>query len=160
MDDKKKKPSARFAPSRQELDEWNGRINELQNGEGLDACMQVLACIVDHYDTMRMDHLQCVIYHRALDWLATLKKDLEAFRIIEYENACADSDGRRVPGTERAMYMVYNTNIVSDEDAEKILASGRQDMDPRVVILWPSQAKALFPALREGSEEDGESEDE
>lgn len=160
MDDKKKKPSARFAPSRLELDEWNGRINELQNDEGLDACMQVLACIVDHYDTMKMDHLQCVIYHRALDWLATLKRDLEAFRVIEYEDACADSDGRRVPGTEHAMYMAYNTNVVTDEEAHEIIGKGRHETDPRVVVLWPSQAAALFPALREGSEEDGESEDE
>lgn len=158
MADKKKKPSARFAPSRRELDEWNGRIDELQNDEGLDACMQVLACIVDHYDTMKMDHLQCVIYHRALDWLATLRKDLEAFRVIEYEDACADSDGDRVPGTERPMYMAYNTNVVTDEEARGIIGKGRHETDPRVVVLWPSQAEALFPALRERPEEDGEDE--
>lgn len=152
------KPSVRFRPSRGELDEWNGRIDELQNDEGLDACMQVLACIVDHYDTMKMDHLQCVIYHRALDWLATLRKDLEAFRVIEYEDACADSDGVRVPGTERAMYMAYNTNVVTDEEARGIIGKGRHETDPRVVVLWPSQAEALFPALRERPEEDGKDE--
>lgn len=152
----KKKPGLAFRPSREDLDDWNGKIDELHKDEGLDACMQVLACIVDHYDTMKMDRLQCVIYHRALDWLATLKARLESFKIIEYGAGCANSDGDLVPGTEHVMYMAFSTDVISVEDAEKILAAGRQDMDPRVVVLWPSQAAALFPALRGGSEGNAE----
>lgn len=152
----KKEPGMKFAPSRAELDEWNKQINELLRDAGLDACMKALACIVDEYDTRRMDRIQCEVYHRALDWLATLKSQLEAFKAVPYESAIADSDGKPVPGTAHTRYMVYNTAVIGDADAEKLLRQGRQDLDRRVADLWPEQAFALFPGLRQENQEGGD----
>lgn len=144
----KNKPDVKFAPSRAELDAWNTQAGELQSDESLGACMKLLACIVDEYDAKQMDRLPCLVYHRALNWLATLKARLESFKAVAYESCLSDSDGKPIPGTGYGKYMVYNTAVIGDAEAEKLLQQGRQDTDRRVVDLWPEQAFALFPSLR------------
>lgn len=155
----KKAPTEKFAPGKADIAAWNEDIDRLSASDGLDDVMKTFACIVDHFEENHMDRLLCKTYRKALDWLATLKKDLSSFRAVEYETGCADSDGNLVPGTSHAMYMVYNTNTVSDGEASEILSSGRADIDPRVAVLWPSQAMALFPGLKnqpeDGAEEPG-----
>ncbi len=160
------KPCAEFRPSPEDIKAWNGDLDAITDKEDLDSVMKSLASIADEYDRLGMDRLQCTIYHKALDWLQSLKGRLEeavatldAVRVIEYTSCCANSDGKPVRGTERPMYMVYNRRVIGDADAEEILKQGRQDLDPRVVVLWPSQAFALFPKLKEDYErEDGNAE--
>lgn len=150
--EKATRPELSFRPDRSSLDKWNHEIGELTAQESLSATMKALACIVDEYESRKMDHIQCIVYQRALDWLATLKDRLSQFKAIEYRSGSADSDGRLVPGTEYVKCMAYNTKVISDEDAEEVLRQGLQSMDDRVVDLWPSQARALFPDLAEKPE--------
>lgn len=157
------KPSERFRPDKADIGVWNSQLDEITQEDGLDSVMRSLASIVDEYDTSKMDRLQCAVYHKALDWLQTLKTQVErlgselgAVKAIAYQTGCGNSDGELVKGTEHDMVMFYNTAVISDEDAAKILDQGRQDMDPRVVVLWPQQAVALFPKLHENDPEKGE----
>lgn len=148
-------PSAGFTPAPSSLDAWNKDINRLHFGKDLDSCMKTLACIVDEYDSKQMDHLQCKVYHLALDWLQTLKDRLEdanqtigAIHGFEFSTMCADSDDNPVPGTEQKACMMYNTAIITDEEAEKLLSGMcSPDLDDRVIVMRPAQARNLFPGL-------------
>lgn len=111
-----------------------------------------------------LDWKDAVAVKRALDWLLSLKKRLDesnkklgAVKAVPFTSGCADSDGKIVPGTEVAKLMFYNTDVISDDGAMKLLSDGRQELDPRVVVLWPQEAVALFPALHDADEkgEDG-----
>lgn len=147
-----KAPRERFAPTEDELKAWLEDIDAIMASDGLEDAMRALACVTN--SRTRLDRASREACRKALDWMQTMKSDLESIRAIEYQTGCADSDGKIVKGTERPMYMVYNRRTVSDEDAMAILDAGHQDTDPRVVSLWPSQALSLFPALGEKSEED------
>ena len=139
-------PSERFRPGKAEIEQWNGQLDEMTQKEDLESVMRSLASIVDEYDTRKMDRLQCAVYHRALDWLQTLKNldtELGSVRAIEYTSRMAKSDGEPVAGTERTMCLFYNSGVISDADANAILDKGDPELDPRVVVLWPSQAAAL-----------------
>lgn len=161
------RPSERFRPDKADIEAWNGRIDEMAESEDLESVMRSLASIVNEYDDHNMDRLQCGIYHKALDWLQTLKTQVDglrgklgAVRAIQYTSRMANSDGEPVSGTERIMYLFYNRNTISDKDAETVLDRGDPELDPRVVVMWPSQAAALFPDLCEAKEEDDERQDE
>lgn len=148
-------PNTAFTPSRDDLDAWNGDIDHICFGKDLDSCMRALACIVDEYDSKDMDRLMCRTYHLALDWLQTLKDRLEhanrtmgAIHGFQFSSVCASSDGEPVPGTRRPLYMMYNTESITDEEAEKLFTGMHSpDLDDRVVVMRPAQAKALFPAM-------------
>ena len=160
-----KEPTEKFGPSREELDRWGADINRLRLNSDLDSVMRELACIYDWYRRDGVDHLQQKAYRKALDWLQTLKSRLEdanrklgAIKALEYTDGCGDSDGKLVPGTEQTKIMLYNTDVISDQHAEGVLDAGLQDLDPRVVVLWPSQAAALFPGLGRGEKDKDEEE--
>lgn len=160
-------PNQAFTPSKEDLEAWNKDIDRLHFNRDLDSCMRVLACIVDEYDSKQMDRLPCQAYHLALDWLQTLKDRLEhanrdkgAIHGIKFSTVCADSDNKPVPGTERESYMIYNVENITDEEAEKLLHNMYSpNLDDRVIVIRPDQAKSLFPALcarfdKEGSEDE------
>ena len=97
----------------------------------------------------------------ALDWLHTLRIRLEkadaamsAVRLVEFVSSVADSDGNPVPGTEAPRILAYNTAVISDAEATELLDTGRYELDGRVIVMWPSEAKILFPDMHEVKEDD------
>lgn len=175
MDNIFDRPSERFLPAPGEIGSW-GKDLAAEAGQGsLDSVMKSLAAVADGYGTNGTDRLQHDICYAALDWLQTLKTKLAgaeerlgAVRVIEYQSCMGNSDGEPIEGTERTMYLVYNRSVISDEAAERVLDKGDPDLDPRVVVLWPSQAIAMFPnlftkelaeALREKGETNGKTDE-
>ena len=146
------KPCTKFEPSREDLGAWESRLNDLIDRNDLDSVMRALATIVADYDAHHIDHIQCHVYHKALDWMCSLKERLENANrclqeicIAECVERMATSDGAPVPGTERAVSVVYNSRTISIEEVERLLKSGRIESDPRVILSWPENVRNVFP---------------
>lgn len=149
-------PCCRFQPGQEQYDAWENQADQLSEREDLDSVMALLASIVNHYETNQMDHLQCICYRKALDWMESLKQRLEkanrayhAIHMAAVTAVTATSDGVPVHGTERPEVFAWNVGAISDDDAMAQINRGMAEFDQRIVRMTPQQSKNLFPDQNE-----------
>lgn len=64
-------------------------------------------------------------------------------RRIDFEVCVSNSDGEPVKGTERDVSVIYNTQILSDEEAEYLINNGMYNYDKRMITTIPETADIL-----------------
>lgn len=154
------KPTETFSADERDLDMWSAEADELMEKDDLESVMQALACIEDWYEQEPgYDRQQARTYHKALDWLVSLKARLEnanarlgAIQTVKFTESYCDSDKKPIPGTEMTSVMVYNARTIPEDEALDLLRSGKAHLSSRVAMLRPDQAKALFPEMYETPE--------
>lgn len=64
-------------------------------------------------------------------------------RRIDFEVCVSNSDGEPVKGTERDVSVIYNTQILSDKQAEYLINNGMYNYDKRMITTIPETADIL-----------------
>lgn len=62
---------------------------------------------------------------------------------IDFEIGCCNSDGKLVSGTERAVCVLYNSTVITEDEVQELIRSGMYEYDRRVVVTTPTQADNL-----------------
>ncbi len=62
---------------------------------------------------------------------------------IDFEVGCANSDGKIVKGTERDVCILYNKTVITEDEVNKLIHSGKYEYDSRIVVTTPTQADNL-----------------
>lgn len=62
---------------------------------------------------------------------------------IDFETGIANSDGELVEGTERAVCILYNKTVITDDEVQELINSGMYEYDNRVIVTTPTQADNL-----------------
>lgn len=62
---------------------------------------------------------------------------------IDFEFGCYDSDGKIIEGTEEWVSVLYNENVITEEEVKKLIFSEDYEFDTRVVITTVERADNL-----------------
>ena len=62
---------------------------------------------------------------------------------IDFQTGCTTSDGELVKGTERDITVLFNKTVISVDEVQELICSGRYEFDSRVVVTTPVQADNL-----------------
>lgn len=62
---------------------------------------------------------------------------------IDFESGFADSDGKLVKGTERAITVLFNKTVISVDEVRKLIDSDMYEYDSRIIITTPTRADNL-----------------
>ena len=73
---------------------------------------------------------------------------------IDCTKACYDSEEEAIPDTETSKSILYNTDIISSEEIDELIQSGRIESDPRVIFVDKIQADNLFYVKEDKNQEE------
>ena len=62
---------------------------------------------------------------------------------IDFEIGCSNSDGEFVKGTEREVTILFNKTVITGDEVQELIRSGRYEYDCRIVVTTPTQADNL-----------------
>jgi putative transcriptional regulator len=62
---------------------------------------------------------------------------------IDFELCYSDSDDEPVKGTNHEVSVIYNTDIIKEEELEKIINNGMYEYDNRIIVTTPKKANIL-----------------
>ena len=68
--------------------------------------------------------------------------------IIEFDTYAENSDGEKIMKTG-SMAVIFNINIINEEEVNKLIDSGKAKYDERVILVTQKQAKNLFYKKKE-----------
>lgn len=75
---------------------------------------------------------------------------MDNIRRIDFETFICNSDGKPVDGTGTAHSIIFNTNVISDEEVNDLINTGTWEYDTRIVITTPRRADALKGIVERG----------
>lgn len=70
-------------------------------------------------------------------------------RIIEIALLSSDSEGKPIEGTEHMIDIIFNQEIISEEEVEKLIKNGMYSFDDRLILTDPVRMANLFPHYAE-----------
>ena len=62
---------------------------------------------------------------------------------IDFVSGCANSDGKLVKGTERAVTILFNQTVITSKEVRKLIDNGMYEYDERIIVTTPTQADNL-----------------
>lgn len=62
---------------------------------------------------------------------------------IDFEVGFCASDGRVVKGTQRPVCVLYNKTVITSDEVNELIHSGKYEYDDRIVVTTPRQADNL-----------------
>lgn len=72
-----------------------------------------------------------------------MKTKLEDIRRTDVVFAEKNSDGGPIPGTEQYISILYNRNIITEEEVAELIHSGAYEYDERIIVTSTTQADHL-----------------
>jgi hypothetical protein len=70
---------------------------------------------------------------------------------IDFSIAYCNSDSKPINGTEQEFVVLFNDNIISEEEVNKLINSGMYENDQRIVIMTKLQADNLLGITKEAA---------
>lgn len=68
---------------------------------------------------------------------------MENVKRIDFQTCLHNSDGEPIKGTECSHTILFNTTVISVEEARTLIDFGEWEWDQRVIATTPSRADAL-----------------
>jgi hypothetical protein len=62
---------------------------------------------------------------------------------IDFETGIANSDGELVNGTERAISILFNRTVITDDEVQELINNGMYEYDSRIIVTTPTRADNL-----------------
>lgn len=80
----------------------------------------------------------------------------DCFKRIDFNTMLSDSDDEPITGTETHHTVLYNTNVISEDEVREIIRNGTFQWDNRIIHTQPDRADAFLKGIIPEKERGGE----